>query len=95
MAQVTEKTQEHVDKLLSVSVTCWEQLPSIEAEFDDWKPDEKETFVVEWSIEEDRLRRLETLLNQGAMSKEQKDRYESLRALVARNRPIIEQLADR
>lgn len=95
MAQVTEKSQEHVDKLLSVSTSRWKQLPSIEAEFDDWAPDEQETFVVEWSIEEDRLKRLETLLAEGAMTKEQTDRYENLRALVARNRPIIEQLADR
>lgn len=95
MAQVTEKAHQKIEKLLTVSRTNWERLPEVEAEIGNWDPDDAEVFILEWSIEEDRLDRLEELAGQGAMTKDQAARYEELKKLVTKNRPIIERLADR
>lgn len=95
MAQLTKETIRRVDHLLFVSKSQWEWLAEVEARFKDWHPDDQEAFVLEWSIEEDRLDYLEEYRDRGAMTEEQAARYEELKKLVTKNRPIIERLADR
>lgn len=95
MAQLTEETIRRVDHLLFVGKAQWEWLAEVEAKFEDWDPDDQEAFVLEWAIEEERLEDLEEYHRRGAMTEEQTTRYEELKKLVARNRPIIERLADR
>ena len=95
MARLTEETIRRVDHLLFVSKSQWEWLAEVEAKFEDWDPDDQEAFVLEWAIEEERLEDLEEYHRRGAMTEEQAARYEELKKLVARNRPIIDRLADR
>jgi hypothetical protein len=95
MAQLTEETIRRLDHLLFVSKSQWEWLAEVEARFEDWDPDDQEAFVLEWAIEEERLEDLEECHRRGAMTEEQAARYEELKKLVSRNRPIIERLADR
>lgn len=80
---------------MNTAEASWKGLPQVEEEFYSWDPEDAEVFVLEWSIEDDRLHRLEESFEQGAMTEEQAVRYEGLKKLVDRNRPIIERLADR
>ena len=84
-----------MDHLLSVSESQWEWLAEVEARFSDWDPDDQETFVLEWAIEEEHLEDLEEYYKRGAMTEEQAARYERLKKLVAKNRSTTERLADR
>lgn len=95
MAQLTEETAQRVDHLLYVSRSQWEWLAEVEGKFDNWDPDDQEVFVLERSIEVDCLDYLEEYYEQGAMTEEQAAGYEDLRRLVAKNRPIIDRLANR
>ncbi len=98
MDQTTKETQELrelIERQLTFGRAAWGRLPEVEAEIDDWDPEDAEVFILEWSIEEDRLYYLREYYEQGAMTEEQAARYKVLKKLVARNRPIIERLADR
>ncbi len=94
MDQATQQVQ-LIEHRLNAAEARWERLPQVEKEFSKWHPEDQEVFVLEWSIEDDRLRRLEESFKHGAMTEEQATRYEELKQLAARNRPIIERLADR
>lgn len=91
----TTKERQLIEHRLTVAETGWARLPRVEVEIDDWDPEDAEVFILEWSIEDDRLRRLEEDYRRGAMTEDQTTRYEELEKLVAKNRPIIERLADR
>jgi hypothetical protein len=94
MDQATKQNQ-LIEHRLNVAEASWKRLPQVEKEFSSWHPEDQEVFVLEWSIEDDRLRRLEASFKRGAMTEEQAARYADLKTLVSRNRPIIERLADR
>lgn len=94
MDQATKQNQ-LIEHRLNVAEASWERLPRVEEEFSSRDPEDAEVFILEWSIEDDRLCRLEESFEQGAMTEKQAARYEELKGLVARNRPIIERLADR
>lgn len=94
MDQATKENQ-LIEHRLNVAEASWERLPKVEKEFSNWHSEDQEVFVLEWSIEDDRLRRLEESFNCGAMTGEQAARYADLKKLVRRNRPILERLADR
>jgi hypothetical protein len=81
--------------LLAVSEVRWRWLAEIETEFDDWHPDDREAFVVDWPVEDERLEDIEAYYEAGVMTEEQAARYEELKKIVARNRLIIDRLADR
>jgi hypothetical protein len=89
------KLQELIDRQLNFGKVSWERLPEVEAEIDGWDPEDAEAFILEWSIQEDRLDYLQAYYDRGAMTEDQAARYEDLKKLVARNRPIIDRLADR
>ncbi len=88
-------TLELIERQLTFAEADWERLPEVEVEIDGWDPEDAEVFILEWSIEEDRLDYLEGYYERGAMTEEQATRYEDLKKLVIKNRPIIECLADR
>lgn len=98
MDQTTKETQELrelIERQLIFGKAGWERLPEVESEIDGWDPEDAEAFILEWSIEEDRLDYLKEYYDRGVMTEEQAARYEELKKLVARNRPIIERLAGR
>lgn len=80
--------------MLSLSERSWKRLPEVAAEIDGWDPEDQVDFVIEWPLEEDRLRRLNGYERDGTLSEEQAARYEALKILVAENRSIIERLLD-
>ncbi len=94
MDQATKENQ-LIEHRLNVAEDSWERLPQVEKEFSSWHPEDQEVFVLEWSIEDDRLCRLEESFKCGDMTEEQAARYAELKKLVSRNRPIIDYLADR
>ena len=90
-----QELRELIDGQLTFGKASWERLPEVEAEIDSWDPEDAEVFILEWSIEEDRLDYLEEYRDRGAMTEEQAARYAELKKLVTKNRPIIERLTDR
>lgn len=94
MAQVTNKTEQDVERQLDWSLWQWGRLPEVEAEIDRWDLLDQLVFIEEWPLEEERLRRLERYRAEGAMTPDQLTRYEQLKRLVARNRPIIHRLQE-
>jgi hypothetical protein len=57
-----------------------------------WHQLEQVDFVEEWTIQEDRLLRLDRAAADGVMSAAQRARYEELRVLVDQYRPIVTRL---
>lgn len=94
MDQATKENQ-LIEHRLNVAEVSWERLPQVEKEFSNWHPEDQEVFVLEWSIEDARLCRLEKSFKDGNMTEEQAWRYADLKKLVVKNRPIIERLAVR
>ncbi len=92
MAQVTRQTREIVDHLLDVLLSRWGELPTVAKEYNDWSWAERVDFVEEWPLQEMHLERLERHAASGELTDEQLARYEELRKIVARNRPIIRRL---
>jgi len=90
-----QELRELIEGQLAFGKASWERLPEVEAEIDNWDPEDAEVFILEWSIEEDRLDYLEEYRDRGAMTEEQAARYADLKELVAKNRAIIERLSDR
>lgn len=92
MAEVARTTRDRIDALLEQSFAAWEELPEVEGEFDDFDEIERLDYVHEWALEEERVERLEACARDGLMSARQIERYEDLKKLVERNRPVIERL---
>jgi hypothetical protein len=94
-AKETRELRELIERQLTFGKANWERLPEVETEIDNWDPGDAEVFILEWSIEGDRLHYLKEYYKRGAMLEEQTMRYEELKKLVSRNRPIIERLGPR
>ena len=94
MDQATKQNQ-LIEHRLDVAEASWERLPRVEEGISSWDPEDAEVFILEWSMEEDRLCRLEESFEQGTMTEKQAVRYKELKKLVVKNRPIRERLADR
>ena len=94
MAQVDDAVRQEIERLLDRLSYQWGRLPEVEAEIDQWDWADVVVFIEEWTLEEDRLRQLERYVAEGAVTSEQLQRYKLLKALVAKNRPIIERLRE-
>ena len=70
----------------------WSRLPAVQADFATWPEDMAIDFVFEWSLEEDRLRRLVAHAKHGELTARQQERYERLLMVVDRHRPIVDRL---
>ncbi|HEY8597229.1 MAG TPA: hypothetical protein VIL85_02295 [Thermomicrobiales bacterium] len=92
MAQVAQTTQQRINHLLESSFNEWEELPEIEATINQWDQLEQMTFIEEWTLAEERLKRLACYAATDTLSHEQQARYNALQQVVTRNRPIIERL---
>lgn len=92
MAQVKQEGQKNIEKLLELSRAAWEELPEVATEIDEWDADSQLTYVVEWPLEYDRLHQLGRYAKHGLMTEEQSRRYRELKELVAKNRPILDQI---
>ena len=83
-----------VDRELDRALRAWSRLPTVEAEFAGWPDDVALDFVFEWSLEEERLRRLATRAERGELTARQLERYAQLLQTVKRHRPIVERLIE-
>ncbi len=92
MAQVAQTAQQRIDHLLESAFSEWGELPEIEAAIDRWDQLEQMTFIEEWALAEERLKRLARCAATDTLSHEQQARYNALLRVVAWNRPIIERL---
>lgn len=95
MAEVTEdqqKIRERIDRMLYYSKATWEELPQVESEIDSWDLMDQLTYIEGWPPNEEQLKWLERYAQEGHMAKDQLARYEELKELVAKNRPIIRRL---
>ena len=95
MAQVVPdpRTESDIDYHLNYQFMKWQSVPEVA----EWWPDmdgvDKEVFDLEWcGITQSRLDELQHWAEQGLLTATQRARYEELRRLVARYRPLIEQL---
>ena len=94
MAQVRPTVEQQVDWMLERSLAAWRGLPEVETEIDGWDQIDQIVFIEEWPIEEDRLTALERYASQGALTPDQRARYDELKRVVERNRPIIGRLQE-
>jgi hypothetical protein len=85
-----ETVADAIDRLLYAATGAWEELPEVDAEFSTWTPGEREDYLIEWNLEEGRLRELAGL--EAEMTREQHTRYDKLLETVKQNRPIITRL---
>jgi hypothetical protein len=92
MAQVASSVQQYIDRMLSLLEWQWERLPEVEAEIGNWDLLEQLDFIEEWPLEEERLKKVEQYCSEGVLTPEQSARYEEVKRLIARNRPIIRRL---
>jgi hypothetical protein len=92
MAQVASSVQQYIDRMLSLLEWQWERLPEVEAEIGNWDLLEQLNFIEEWPLEEERLKKVEQYCSEGVLTPEQSARYEEVKRLIARNRPIIRRL---
>ena len=94
MAQVTELVHRRIQELLDLLTWQWQRLPEVEAEIDRWDLLDQLNFIEEWPLEEERLKRLEEYLIDGALTQEQLSQYEHLKGIMAQNQPIIRRLRE-
>ena len=90
MAEVKKASPQTIDKLLDLSWSSWEELPSVASEIDDWAFDDQITYAAEWPLEEDRLVLLKEYEESSFMTEAQLRKHRLLKVLVARNRPLLE-----
>jgi hypothetical protein len=91
LARVTEQKRK-IDKLLKLSRADWEEPPHILSELDEWSPNDLMSYAAELPLWNDRLYQLDRYAEQGLMSEGQARKHRELRELVARNRPILDQI---
>lgn len=92
MDRVSDKVYHHIDDLLDSLTFEWQSLPEIAAEIDQWDPIDQLNFVEEWPIQEDRLMFLERYVARRTLAPDQLTRYEELKRIIRKNRPIIRAL---
>ncbi len=91
MTQVTEQGRK-IDRLLELSRADWEAPPRVLSEIEEWSHDDLMSYAAELPLWNDRLYQLSRYAEQGLMSDEQTRKHRELRELVARNRPILDQI---
>ena len=84
-----------IDRDLEWSLAVWRGLPEAAGEISEWDVIERLDFVYEWPLEEMRLDRLREQKRVGLMNAEQAVQMAELENLVARNRPVSEELLRR
>ena len=72
----------------------WSDIPSLAQEWPHLTKSERRDFIVEWPIKEDRLFQLRKYVSADLCTPAQRGRYEQLLALIARHRPLLEQLLE-
>jgi hypothetical protein len=97
MAQmtVTSTTMDRFEQRLEAAIGDWEQLPEMVAEWAEWDIESRMDFLTDWPIAEERTATLLAMETSLSSNDERKTRLCELRALVERNRPILEQLEAR
>ncbi|MDQ2787109.1 MAG: hypothetical protein M3Y58_19130 [Chloroflexota bacterium] len=97
MAQVTNNltTLDYFERRLATAVGDWEQLPDMAAEWHEWDSDSRMDFLTDWPVTEERTARLLAMESSLAPDDDRAVRLRALRGLVARNRPILEELEAR
>jgi len=97
MAQVTTQhtDQDLFDWDLSTTKGYWESLPEMATEWHEWDIDSRMDFLTDWPVTEERTARLLAMEVSLAPNDERAVRLRALRALVSRNRPILEELEAR
>ncbi len=91
MAQVTEQERK-IDRLLELSRADWEEPAHILSEIEEWNSGDLMSYAVELPLWNDRLYQLDKHAEQGLMTEEQARKHRELKDLVARNRPILDQI---
>ncbi len=92
MALVSHDREKRIGERLDRLLCEWGSLPAIAAEIDDWDIVRQLDFIEEWPIQEDALADIARHAAAGALTTTQLGRYEELKRVVARNRPIIQRL---
>lgn len=92
MAEVRTTAHVDIDKLLDLLSEAWAEMPRIAAEIEGWDPSERVDFLEEWALEEDRLVDLERYAAEGALSDDQRARYDALCQQIAQHRPTLDAL---
>ena len=97
MAQITTNftTLDRFERRLATAIGDWEQLPEMAAEWHEWDIDSRMDFLTDWPVVEGRTARLLALESSLAPDDDRAVRLRALRALVERNRPILEELEAR
>jgi hypothetical protein len=83
---------ERIDDYLDYLTHTWESLPELAVEWDTWDEESRLTWVVNWAVPEDRLSQLEQWAVAGLLTPAQRERYDMLRALTARNQTLLDRL---
>ncbi len=92
MDKVSKTAAADVDRVLDRLMCEWERLPEVESEIGRWDWLDQIVFIEEWPIQEDALADIARHAAAGALTTTQLGRYEELKRVVARNRPIIQRL---
>ena len=94
MADQVVGRYETIGRELDHALREWNRLPAVEADFADWPEDAALDFVFEWSLEEERLRRLAAHAGRDELTPLQRRLYEQLLQTVERHRPIVDRLIE-
>jgi hypothetical protein len=92
VAEVTDRVSQDVERLLAWLTLEWERVPQVAQEIDQWDLMEQLHFTEEWPLEEDRLLTLQRYAARGVLSADQRARFEALQRIIARHRPILQQI---
>ena len=94
MAQVKSAIEARVEHFLSYLTREWNRVPEYAAAFSSWDETRQLAFVHEWDVKESGLRILDEASRRGEMTADQCRRYDALRVLVAKHRPLVERLRE-
>lgn len=92
MAQVTEDISTRVDWLLAYLFGEWEDIPHLAEEWDTLDRVQRIDALIDWPVVESNLRVLEGYAAQGVLTPAQAERHTRLRALITKNRPVLQRL---
>ena len=94
MAQVVPDPQlrDTIDDYLDYLLCEWRGIPALADEWDEWDAHSQLVFAIDWGVPEDRLHQLQQWCAAGLFTPAQRARYDQLLELVARHRPVLEEL---
>lgn len=94
MAQVKPDwtTLSGIDRDIALAIGSWEDVSWVAAEWDQWSEDTQFVYFVDWPVVEERTARLLAMESTLAADSEQAAKVHELRALVERNRPLLERM---